>query len=161
MLSKLLLYAASVCILIELLLLHVVFLVIDQLQCTLTELLLCVMYIAASSSASSSCQSCFTSDIDENKKTPTSQEDIDNVDDPGMKIYFTSVDTIHNCLLFPFIEHGRARQQCVAMMDINKYFVRVYNDAIYIKMMLLITCGYVFKSYRNCTTFTVILKIVL
>ena len=75
--------------------------VIDQLQCTLTELLLCVMYIAASSSASSSYQSCCTSDIDENKKTPTSQEDINNVDDPGMKIHFTSADTIHNCLSFP------------------------------------------------------------
>ena len=44
------------------------------------------------------------------------------------------------------------------MMDINKYFVRVYNDAIYIKMILifLITYGFVFEviqklysTYRN------------
>ena len=37
------------------------------------------------------------------------------------------------------------------MMDINKYFVRVYNDAIYIKMILmfLITYGFVFEVIQK------------
>ena len=37
------------------------------------------------------------------------------------------------------------------MMDNNKYFVKVYNDPIYIKMlqMLLITCRFVFEVIQQ------------